>query len=120
VGAATTTVPTVPIENQPPNAVFKTTPEAGANGKITGAAPLIVRFNMCPSGDPDGDRLLFTMDFNGDGRNEVEGTSGAACRRDSDPYPVGTFTARICVTDIGPDGKPLHPFQCATYQVTAS
>src|SRR5262249_13564742 len=120
IGAATATVVTVPLQDLPPTAVFRPPPAAGPGGQITGPAPLVVRFNMCPSGDPDGDRLLFTMDFNGDGRNEVEGTSGAACRRDSDPYPAGTWFPRICVTDIGPDGKPLHSFQCATYRVTAS
>jgi len=120
IGAATSTFPTLPILNLPPNAVFRTTPAAGPGGQITGPAPLVVRFNMCPTGDPDGDKLLFTMDFNGDGRNEVEGSSGGACRHDSDPYPAGTWSPRICVTDLGPDGKPLHPFQCATYRVTAS
>jgi hypothetical protein len=60
------------------------------------------------------------MDFEGDGRNEVEGTSGAACRRDSNPYGVGVHRPRICVTDIGADGRPLHGFQCRSYHVVAS
>jgi hypothetical protein len=114
------TVTTLPIVDTPPDAVFRTTPEAGSGGQITGVSPLVVRFNMCPSADPDGDRLLFTMDFDGDGRDEVEGTSGAACRRDSTPYGVGTHSPRICVTDIGADGRPLHAFQCRSYRVVVS
>jgi len=120
IGAATSTLTILPIIDLPPNAVFRTTPDAGLGGQITGTAPFVVRFNMCPTGDPEGDRLLFTMDFDGDGRNEVEGSSGAACRRDSNPYAIGSYNPRICVTDLGPDGKPLHAFQCAVYRVTAS
>jgi hypothetical protein len=106
--------------NTPPQAVFKTTPDAAPGDQITGTAPLVVRFNMCPTADPDGDRLLFTMDFDGDGRNEVSGSSGAACRHDSIPYGVGPHTAYICVTDIGADGRPLHGFQCHTYRIVVS
>ena len=120
VSVVASTVPTTLIANTPPVAVFRTTPDAEPNGKITGAAPLVVRFNMCPTGDPDGDRLLFTMDFDGNGRNEVEGTSGAACRRDSNPYGSGTHFPRICVTDIDAEDQPLHAFQCRSYRVVVS
>lgn len=120
VTVVASTLPAIPIVNTPPNAVFRSTPAAGPGDQITGAAPLVVRFNMCNSGDPDGDRLLFTMDFDGDGRNEVQGTSGAACRRDSNPYGAGTHSPRVCVTDIGADGKTLHRFQCRSYRVIAS
>ncbi len=114
------TVATLPTANTPPVAVFRSTPDAEPNGQITGAAPLVVRFNMCPTGDPDGDRLLFTMDFDGDGRNEVGGTSGAACRRDSNPYGMGTHFPRVCVTDIDAQDRRLHDFQCRFYRVVAS
>jgi PKD domain len=120
VTVAASTVTTIPIVNRPPQAVFKTTPDAGPGDQITGTAPLVVRFNMCPTADPDGDRLLFTMDFDGDGRNEVSGSSGAACRHDSIPYGVGPHTAYICVTDIGADERPLHGFQCHTYRIVVS
>lgn len=120
VSVVASTLPTLPIVNTPPTAVFRTTPDAGPGDQISGPAPFVVRFNMCPSGDPDGDRLLFTMDFDGDGRNEAEGTSGAACRRDSNPYTAGSHTARICVTDIDAAGRPLHGFQCKVYRVVAS
>ncbi len=120
VTVVASTLPTVPIVNTPPEAVFRSTPEAGPGGQITGVSPLVVRFNMCASADPDGDRLRFTMDFEGDGHNEVDGTTGGACRRDSTPYGVGTRSPRICVTDIGADGQPLHPFQCRSYLVVVS
>lgn len=120
VSVVTTTLPTVPIVNVPPTAVFRTTPEALPGDQIVGASPLVVRYNMCPSADPDGDRLLFTMDFNGDGRNEVEGTSGANCRRDSTAYLTGTHTAHVCVTDMDATGRALHGFQCRTYRIVVS
>jgi PKD domain len=120
VTVVASTVPTIPIGNTPPTAVFRTTPDAVPGDQITGASPLVVRFNMCPSADPDGDRLLFTMDFNGDGRNEVEGTSGANCRRDSTPYLTGAHTAHVCVTDMDDAGRPRHGFQCRTYRIVVS
>jgi len=69
----TTATPSTPAPggNQPPNAVFKTNPDAGGGGRISGAAPFEVRFNMCPTVDPDHDPLLFTMDFQGDGSIDV-------------------------------------------------
>ena len=69
--------------------------------------------------DVDKDVLRWTMDFRGDGINEVDGTTGGACRRDF-TYAAGTYRPRICVTDLGPDREPLHPFQCKTYTVIAS
>jgi hypothetical protein len=120
VASSPSPVPTFPVVNTPPLAVFRTTPDAVPGDQITGAAPLVVRFNMCPSADPDGDRLLFTMDFNGDGRNEVEGTSGANCRRDSTPYGTGAHTAHVCVTDMDATDRPLHGFQCRTYRIVVS
>src|SRR6266542_3835825 len=109
----------VPIENTPPRAVFQTTPPAGPGDQIVGPAPLAIRFNMCGSSDVDHDVLRWTMDFQGDGTNEVDGTTGGACRRDF-TYAAGTYRPRICVTDLGPDREPAHPFQCKTYTVTAS
>ncbi len=114
-------LPIVPVlvENTPPRAVFQTTPPAGPGDQIVGPAPLAIRFNMCGSSDVDLDVLRWTMDFQGDGTNEVDGTTGGACRRDF-TYAAGTYRPRICVTDLGPDREPLHPFQCKTYTVTAS
>lgn len=108
----------VPTGNQPPNAVFKTSPIANA-GKITGPAPLAVQFNMCPTTDPDGDRRRFTMDFTTDGQLEVDGTTGADCRRGT-TYPQGHYRARVCVTDLDGGLAPIHPFQCENYTVDST
>jgi hypothetical protein len=107
-----------PGANQPPHAVFKTDPLAN-HGTITGTAPLSVRFNMCPSSDPDGDKLYFTMDFNGDGKVDQGGTTGGNCRRDH-VYTAGTWTAYNCVRDIDANYKALHEDQCATYKIVAN
>jgi hypothetical protein len=106
--------------NQPPNAVFKTSPDAGGGGRISGTAPFEVRFNMCPTVDPDHDPLLFTTDFEGDGALDVVGSSGAACRS-SHVYGRGDYRPRVCVTDLaGPGGQPLHSAQCQVYDVRAN
>lgn len=105
-------------DNLPPMATFKTTPDAAA-GKITGAAPLAVRFNVCLTDDPESDTLYFTMDFNGDGKLDKRGSTGASCRGDW-LYAMGTWTAEVCVTDIEPDGTRIHEFQCEKYKVVAS
>jgi len=107
-----------PIENTPPVAVFQTTPAARPGDRIEGPAPLAVRFNMCASSDVDRDVLRFTMDFEGDGSNEVDGTTGGACRRDH-TYAAGAYRPRVCVTDLRRDGSPAHPFQCRVYGLTA-
>jgi hypothetical protein len=109
-----------PAGNQPANGVFKTTPPDDGAGNIVGPAPLEVRFNMCPSTDPDGDGLRFTMDFQSDGTLDVNGMTGADCRR-SFIYPVGTFKARICVTDVdAATGAAHHPAECQVYTVMAT
>jgi PKD repeat protein len=108
----------VPTTNEPPNAVFKTTPDAGGGRRIGGAAPLEVRFNMCPTVDPDHDPLLFTMDFQDDGTVDVVGSTGAQCRSSYVYTRPGTYRARVCVTDLsGPGGQPLHPAECQVYDV---
>ena len=107
-----------PPPNLPPVAVFKTTPKP-VKGTITGPAPFTVHFNMCPTADPEGGRCLFTMDFEGDGHVDTAGSTGAFCRRDH-TYAAGTYDPVICVTDIGPNGELLHPFQCQGYRVVAT
>ncbi|HWW94007.1 MAG TPA: PKD domain-containing protein [Vicinamibacteria bacterium] len=106
----------LPPPNEPAVAVFKTTPPASSRDVITGVAPLLVQFTMCGSHDLDGDNLFFTMDFLGDGHQEVHGPTGANCRRNY-TYPVGLFSPQLCVTDAGQDFALLHPFQCKTYTV---
>ena len=119
VGATTPPIVPVPIDNTPPKANFDTIPTAGPGDRITGLAPLTVRFNMCGSTDVDLDVLRWTMDFQGDGTNEVDGTTGGACRRVF-TYAVGTYHPRICVTDLRADGSNAHPFQCKAYTLTAT
>ena len=108
----------IPGTNQPPTPVFKTSPRAN-KGTISGTAPFKVEFNMCPTPDPEGDKLYFSMDFDGDGIKDQGGTTGGNCRRDH-LYPVGTWTAHICVRDIDASGNALHEDQCAIYTVEAT
>jgi len=118
-GPGPTPTPTPPGgENQPPEVVYKTTPNA-KNGTITGTAPFDVRFNMCLTADPEGDTLYFTMDVDGDGKLDVRGSTGASCRHDA-TYAVGTWKAQLCVTDLDPAGARLHDFECKDYKVVAN
>jgi hypothetical protein len=107
-----------PGANRPPEAVFKSVPVA-AGSRISGAAPLGVRFNMCLSSDPDGDKIYFTMDWNGDGDIDQGGTTGGNCRRDY-VYAAGTWTAHNCLRDVDANGKALHEDQCKTYTVVVT
>ncbi len=104
--------------NQPPVITFKTTPGA-IGGGISGTAPFTVRYNVCLTADPEGNTLYFTMDLDGDGKLDVRGSTGASCRADW-TYAMGTWFAEVCVTDIAPDGKRLHPFQCKGYTIVAT
>jgi hypothetical protein len=109
-----------------PDPWYRTNPAADPYGLITGKAPLTVTFNMCNSSDPDGDRLSFRMDLDGDGVYELVGVTGADCRHET-TYAVGTRTATICMTDVDcPDwpscerAPKFHPYQCMSYTVTAT
>jgi hypothetical protein len=105
-----------PAGNQPPNAVFKTTPNPGPGDIFTGTAPLAILFNMCASQDVDIDVLLWTMDFEGDRHVDIRGSTGAFCRR-SHTYAAGTYRPEICVTDVDNAGNVRHDFQCKRYTV---
>jgi hypothetical protein len=117
--------PTPRTANQPPNAVFRTTP-ATSGTSLTGTAPFRVDYNMCTTVDADNDRLLFRMDLDGDGAFEFRGSSGVDCRH-SATYALGSRTATLCVADVDcpswplcEDYQPLHAFQCRSYTVTAA
>lgn len=113
------TAPTpTPGGNLPPEAVFKSTPDA-VRGTISGTAPLSVRFNMCASTDPERDPIFFQVDFDGDGRFDKGGTTGAHCRTDH-VYPAGTWRARNCLHDVDADGRARHEDQCQWYTVVAT
>jgi PKD repeat protein len=118
VSVAPGTAPSPPSSNRPPTAVFKSTPDASGS-TITGAAPLAVRFNMCASTDPDRDSMYFLVDFDGDGKFDSGGTTGAHCRIDH-VYAAGTWKARNCLHDIDANGEALHDDQCKTYSVVVT
>lgn len=118
VTALPSTVPSPSTTNQPPIAVFKSTPDA-VGSTIGGTAPLSVRFNMCASFDPEGDPLYFLMDFDGDGKIDGEGLTGARCRADH-VYAAGTWRAGNCLHDIDADGEARHGDQCRTYTVVVT
>jgi PKD repeat protein len=103
--------------NLPPVITYKTTPNAKDN-RIDGTAPLKVRFNICLTHDPEGDTLYFVMDLNNDGKLDEVGTTGGSCRGDW-TYAVGTWTAKVCVTDLDDEGARLHPMECRRYKVVA-
>jgi len=104
-----------PGSNQPPHPVFRTYPKP-VGTTFTGPAPLAIEFSMCASTDVDLDVLLWTMDFEGDGKTEVRGSTGGACRR-TNSYAAGTYRPEICVTDLDPAGNERHEFQCQRYTV---
>src|SRR5439155_743012 len=75
--------------NQPPTASLVATPRSGS-------APLTVQFDATGSTDPDPadqGKLKYAWDFTDDGT--VDATTPTATHT----YPVGTFTARLTVTD---------------------
>jgi PKD repeat protein len=103
--------------NQAPSAVFNTNPDPDSSDVFVGVPTLTIAFNMCRSTDPDGDPLNFRMDLDGDGVFEVDGPTGADCRRSHDYDRFGIFVARVCVTDLLPSRSPAHPYQCRNYVV---
>jgi hypothetical protein len=108
--AAPNPVPTLPppeggpTGNQPPVPEFKVTPFPA-----TGQAPLDVNFNLCPTADPDHDKIVFFFDF-GDGTT----AQGPPCRQQN-TYHQGRFTANMCVWD----SRPEHALQCVAFVVDA-
>jgi hypothetical protein len=93
-----------------PDAVFATTPAADAAGRIAGAGPLGVQFNMCRSRATDpGDELRFTYDWDADGAVDEHGH----CR--ARHVFTSSAQARVCVSDRRPDGAV-----CRTYAIAVS
>jgi hypothetical protein len=90
--------------NQPPVPAFKVTPFPA-----TGQAPLVVNFNLCPTADPDGDKIVFFFGF-GDGTT----AQGPPCRQQN-TYHAGRYTANMCVWD----SRPEHSLQCVAFAVDA-
>lgn len=105
-----------PGENQPPHPVYRTNPKPGPGDVFSGRAPFAIEFSMCASTDADVDVLLWTMDFEGDGKTEVHGSTGGSCRR-TNAYAAGNYRPEVCVTDLDRSGQPRHDFQCKRYTV---
>ena len=97
----TTSTTTTLRPNTQPQADFTVNPNPPR-----GASPLEVTFNMCRSGDPDGDELQFSVVFG-------DGSSGSgACRLDH-TYRADrttTFQARACVSDGTPGHEVCHGY----------
>lgn len=106
------------VSNKPPDAVFVSDPEP-VQSKITGKAPFDVRFDMCASSDPEGDTLYFLFDFEGDGKYDFKGLTGAHCRADKS-YAVGTWVPKLCVQDRDADNQAIHDQDvCTSFVVVA-
>ncbi len=109
--------PTPRAGNQAPTAVFNTTPDPDASDVFKGVPTLTIFFNMCRSSDPENDPLNFRMDLDGDGVFEVDGPTGADCRRSFSYARFGIYVPRVCVTDLLPSRSPAHAYQCRNYVV---
>jgi hypothetical protein len=96
--------------------VFRTNPDPTSGSTFTGKAPFDIQFSMCASSDVDLDVLFWTMDFEGDGKTEVHGSTGGSCRR-TNTYAAGNYRPEICVTALDSLGKARHDFQCKRYTV---
>lgn len=119
---APASTPTPPAANREPEIRFRTTPEPTAGLTFDAQKNVTIQFNMCTSSDPDGDPLTFRMDFDGDGRFEVDGTTGADCRRSNrytqtGPVSPTIYSPRMCATDLLPSRAPAHPYRCRSYTV---
>ncbi len=114
--------PTPAAGNREPVIHFRTTPQPNVGRNFTSASDLTIEFNMCTSSDPDGDPLNFRMDLDGDGVFEVDGPTGADCRRRRSYSQTGlvsptSYDPTICATDLLPSRTPAHPYTCRTYNV---
>lgn len=73
---------------------------------------------MCASADPDGDPLLFSIDIDGNGTLDDQGTTGGHCRQ-TIPYlaedgEVRTVRPTVCAVDLDPSGLPRRERRCKT------
>src|SRR5262245_43153554 len=126
VEATTEDVDTVvPTAEGAPRVVFKIKPGADANGVIGGSGspdkPLNVTFNTCASVDPDNDPLLYSIDVDGNGTLDDQGTTGGHCRQ-TIPYAAEAGEPRrirptVCVVDLDAAGQPRRERVCKTYTI---
>lgn len=116
--------PTPAAANREPVIRFQTTPDPTAGLIFDVHGSQAIQFNMCTSSDPDRDPLNFRMDMDGDGRFEVDGPTGADCRRSytysqTGPVSPKVYEPQICATDLLPSRSPAHPYRCKSYTVKA-
>lgn len=115
-------VPTPTPPNRVPSVRFLTNPEPTVGFNFVAKGSLTIHFNMCQSSDPDGDDITFRMDLDGNGSFEVDGPTGADCRRSytyrwtSGPTTT-SWDPKICATDLLSSLSPAHPYQCKTFNV---
>jgi hypothetical protein len=81
--------------NDPPDAVFRTNPQADERGEIVAMPPVQVAVNMCGSKDPDvEDTLVYDVDF-GDGQRY----RSKFCRTNHTYEEMGRYLLTACVSD---------------------
>jgi hypothetical protein len=122
---ATPAAVAVEAENLAPRASFRISPGPDGRGIVQADRPAahLVRFDMCPTADPEGDRLIFSFDFVGDGSQTHAGSTGSDCRQDHlyvTGAGVSTVRAEQCVVDVDADGNLRHEPQCQSYTVRIS
>ncbi|MEM9717930.1 MAG: PKD domain-containing protein [Bacteroidota bacterium] len=82
---SSTTITVSPEPNRAPVADFTATPTSGN-------APLVVNFDASPSSDPDNDPLTYSWEFG-------DGESGTGLNPSHTYQSLGTYTARLTVSD---------------------
>jgi len=102
--------------NQPPTAVFKTTPLANDESVILGGSSLDVTFNLCQSSDPDpDDELKFWYDFDGDGTADEWGHCRATHHYQVKEFDSACVFTKVCVGDRQAGHAVCHTYEVCTY-----
>jgi hypothetical protein len=102
--------------NQPPTAVFKTTPLANDESVIVGGSSLDVTFNLCQSSDPDeGDALKFWFDYDGDGKADEWGHCRATHHYQVKEFESACVFTKVCVGDRQADHAVCHTYEVCTF-----
>jgi hypothetical protein len=102
--------------NQPPTAVFKTTPPANDESVIVGGNAIDVTFNMCQSSDPDeGDELKFWYDYDGDGKTDEWGHCRATHHYQVKEFDSACVDTKVCVSDRQANHAVCHTYGVCTF-----
>jgi hypothetical protein len=106
-----------------PEASFKVSPPAGADGAIRAGLSVDVLFDLCATVNPDpaSRELYFALDFLGDGSAMHTGTTGSDCRFTYHYSGNVDVMAKMCVVDRDRvTHTALHEFQCATFRIVVT